>query len=110
MIAFLLSSGSVAASDNHANAEAVAASLGATAWREVDSLPDAPQEQWVWTNAGALGVATILTPATKAARIAELKQLLADTDYVALSDYDKDKAEVITQRAAWRTELRGLEA
>jgi hypothetical protein len=47
---------------------------------------------------------------TKAARIAELKQLLADTDYVALSDYDKDKAEVITQRAAWRTELRGLEA
>lgn len=110
MIVFLLSSGSVAASDSHANAEAVATSLGATTWREVDSLPDAPQEQWVWTNAGALGVAPILTPATKAARIAELKQLLADTDYVALSDYDKDKTGVIIQREAWRTEIRELEA
>ena len=48
--------------------------------------------------------------ATKAARIAELKQLLADTDYVALSDYDKDKADVIAQRQAWRTEIRELEA
>jgi hypothetical protein len=48
--------------------------------------------------------------ATKAARIAELKQLLADTDYVALSDYDKDKADVIAQRQAWRDEIRELEA
>jgi hypothetical protein len=45
-----------------------------------------------------------------AARVAELKQLLRDTDYVALSDYDKDKPEVVAQRQAWRDELRGLEA
>ena len=44
------------------------------------------------------------------ARIAELQTLLRDTDYVALSDYDKDKPEVIAQRAAWRTEIRELEA
>ena len=45
-----------------------------------------------------------------AARIAELKQLLAETDYVALADYDKDKPEVLTQRQAWRDEIRELEA
>lgn len=46
----------------------------------------------------------------KEARIAELKQLLRDTDYVALADYDKDKPDVLAQRAAWRAELRELEA
>jgi hypothetical protein len=45
-----------------------------------------------------------------AERIAELKQLLADTDYVALSDYDKDKPDVLAQRLAWREEVRQLEA
>jgi len=44
-----------------------------------------------------------------AERIAELKQLLAETDYVGLSDYDKDKPEVLAQRQAWRDEIRGLE-
>ena len=48
--------------------------------------------------------------ATSSARIAELKQLLASTDYVALADYDKSKPEVIAQRQAWREELRTLEA
>ena len=48
--------------------------------------------------------------AAKQARIAELKQLLADTDYVALSDYDKSKPEVLAQRQAWRDEIRELEA
>ena len=43
-------------------------------------------------------------------RIAELKQLLASTDYVALADYDKSKPEVLAQRQAWREELRVLEA
>jgi hypothetical protein len=46
----------------------------------------------------------------KVARVAELKQLLADTDYVALSDYDKSKPEVLAQRQAWREEIRTLEA
>jgi bifunctional ADP-heptose synthase (sugar kinase/adenylyltransferase) len=45
----------------------------------------------------------------KAARIAELQQLLRDTDYVVLSDYDKDKPDVLLQRQAWRDEIRALE-
>jgi hypothetical protein len=45
-----------------------------------------------------------------AARIAELKQFLRDTDYVALSDYDKDRPEVIAERQAAREELRELGA
>lgn len=47
--------------------------------------------------------------AAKEQRIAELKRLLAETDYVALSDYDKDKSDVIAQRQAWRAEIRSLE-
>jgi hypothetical protein len=42
-------------------------------------------------------------------RISELKQLLTNTDYVALSDYDKDKPEILAQRQAWRDEIRLLE-
>jgi hypothetical protein len=45
-----------------------------------------------------------------AARIAELKAFLRDTDYVALSDYDKDKPEIIAERQAAREELRELGA
>jgi hypothetical protein len=44
------------------------------------------------------------------ARIAELKQFLRDTDYVALRDYDKDKPEVIAERQAARDEIRELGA
>ena len=45
-----------------------------------------------------------------AERITELKRLLAETDYVALSDYDQDKPELKAQRQAWRQEIRTLEA
>lgn len=45
----------------------------------------------------------------KVARISELKRLLAETDYVALSDYDKSKPDVLAQRQAWREEIRTLE-
>lgn len=45
----------------------------------------------------------------KQARISELEQLLAETDYVALADYDKNKPEVLAQRQAWRDEIRELE-
>ncbi len=59
-----------------------------------------------------LDIATLLSKwgEAKAAldRTAELKQLLRDTDYVALSDYDKSKPEVLTQRQAWRDEIRAL--
>jgi hypothetical protein len=46
--------------------------------------------------------------AAKESRILELQQLLRDTDYVVLSDYDKDKPDVLAQRQAWREELRSL--
>jgi hypothetical protein len=42
-------------------------------------------------------------------RIAELKQLLLDTDYKVLPDYDKPNDEIKTQRQAWREEIRVLE-
>lgn len=42
-------------------------------------------------------------------RIAELKDKLKDTDYVTLSDYDKDKPEILIDRQAWRDEIRQLE-
>lgn len=43
-------------------------------------------------------------------RIAELKDKLKGTDYVTLSDYDKDKPEILADRQAWRDEIRSLEA
>jgi hypothetical protein len=52
----------------------------------------------------------VLDQQAKDARITELKQLLAYTDYVALSDYDQDKPEVKAQRQLWRDEIRELEA
>jgi len=52
----------------------------------------------------------VLDQLGKDARIAELKQLLADTDYVGLSDYDKPADELKVQRQAWRDEIRELEA
>jgi len=42
-------------------------------------------------------------------RLAELLKLLRETDYVVLADYDKDKPEVVAQRAEWRAEVRELE-
>jgi len=43
-------------------------------------------------------------------RHSEIKRLLAETDYVALADYDKEKPELITQRQEWRNELREIES
>ena len=45
-----------------------------------------------------------------AERVAELKQLLADTDYKVLPDYDKPDEGITAQRQAWREEIRQLEA
>lgn len=44
------------------------------------------------------------------ARIAELKKLLADSDYKTLPDYDKPSDTITAQRQAWRDEVRTLEA
>jgi hypothetical protein len=43
------------------------------------------------------------------ARIAELKALLADSDYKVLPDYDKTDEAIKAQRQAWRDEIRTLE-
>jgi hypothetical protein len=45
---------------------------------------------------------------SKQARVSELKQLLADTDYIAMPDYDKSKPEILIQRQAWRDEIRRI--
>jgi hypothetical protein len=51
----------------------------------------------------------------KAARIAELKKNLADTDYIAVKIAEgaatrEQYADLIAQREAWREEIRALEA
>jgi hypothetical protein len=43
-------------------------------------------------------------------RIAELKKLLADTDYKAMVDYDKPNEQVLADRQSWRDEIRQLES
>ena len=63
-----------------------------------------------YTPAEIATAQAVAQAATSSARIAELKQLLASTDYVALADYDKSKPEVLAQRQAWREELRTMEA
>ncbi len=40
-------------------------------------------------------------------RAMELRQLLKDSDYKVLPDYDGDKA-IIKERKAWRKELRAI--
>jgi hypothetical protein len=45
-----------------------------------------------------------------AKRIAELKALLNDSDYKVLPDYDKPDEDIVSQRQAWREEIRTLEA
>ena len=46
----------------------------------------------------------------KEQRIAELKQLLLDSDYKVLPDYDKPSEDIKAQRQAWRNEIRTLES
>jgi hypothetical protein len=43
-------------------------------------------------------------------RIVVLKQLLSDTDYKVLPDYDRTDDDIVTQRQAWRDEIRSLES
>ena len=82
-------------------------------WRIInaDQLPSEAQWKWQWTDDGSLLLIEqiMFNEPQKFARIGELKQLLASTDYVALADYDKSKPDVLAQRQAWREELRALE-
>lgn len=41
--------------------------------------------------------------------IIQLKKMLQETDYVVLSDYDKEKNDIIMQRQLWREKIRSLE-
>lgn len=43
-----------------------------------------------------------------AKRIDDLKALLAASDYKVLPDYDRTNDDVISQRQAWRDEIRAL--
>jgi hypothetical protein len=43
-------------------------------------------------------------------RIAELQQLLNDSDYKVLPDYDKTTDAIKVQRQDWREEIRELES
>lgn len=54
-------------------------------------------------------LAALTASRTSDTRIAELKKLLQETDYVALPDYDQDKTDVLADRQAWREEIRTLE-
>jgi hypothetical protein len=46
--------------------------------------------------------------AAKEKRISELKRLLSGTDYKVMPDYDKPSAKVVSERQAWRDEIREL--
>ena len=48
--------------------------------------------------------------AAKEQRIAELKRLLAETDYKVMPDYDKPEPKIVSDRQAWRDEIRELSA
>ena len=52
---------------------------------------------------------SVLDAKAREQRIAELKQLLADSDYKVLPDYDKTTEDIVAQRQAWRDEIRTLE-
>jgi FtsZ-binding cell division protein ZapB len=54
-------------------------------------------------------VATAQAKQTAQVEINELKGKLQATDYVALADYDQDKADVKAQRQVWRERIRELE-
>jgi hypothetical protein len=46
----------------------------------------------------------------KEIRIWQLKGFLTDTDYIELPSYDQSKEDLITQRQAWREEIRLLKS
>ena len=52
----------------------------------------------------------VITEQSAHSRIEYYKKRLAETDYVALSDYDKDQPEVKAQRQEWRELIRELQA
>ena len=85
---------------------------------DAPSIPDGKRakwenEQWVFEDIPQPEPEPEPEPPTeeevKQMRIAELKEKLRDTDYVALPDYDRDRPEILVERQAWRDEIRQLE-
>lgn len=46
--------------------------------------------------------------AERADRVAELKRLLAESDFKVMPDYDQPNDDVVAQRQTWRDEIRSL--
>jgi len=72
-------------------------------WADLDGLTDLQRSTY------DTELAALTARRTSDARIAELKKMLIDTDYVVLPDYDQDKADVLADRQSWREEIRTLE-
>lgn len=72
-------------------------------WSDLNGLTDAQRSTY------DTELAALTSSRTSDARIAELKKMLIETDYVALPDYDQDKAGVLADRQTWREEIRTLE-
>ena len=72
-------------------------------WADLDGLTDTQRSNY------DTELAALTARRTSDTRIEELKKMLIDTDYVALPDYDQDKADVLADRQSWREEIRTLE-
>ena len=72
-------------------------------WSDINGLTDAQRSIY------DTELAALTASRTSGTRIAELKKMLIETDYVALPDYDQDKADVLADRQSWREEIRTLE-
>jgi hypothetical protein len=67
------------------------------------------QSDWVEVTKADIDAANAPTPEQlKLIRISELKQLLNESDYKVLPDYDKPDDGIRAQRQAWREEIRQL--
>ena len=78
--------------------------IGTDVWITLDNLTASQRSSY------DTELAALTARRTSDARIAELKKMLIETDYVALPDYDKDKSDVLADRQAWREEIRTLDA
>lgn len=76
--------------------------------------PNGIPEEWVQLKAEyTIKITDVTIQITNEARIVELRKLLADSDFRMTNDYFADMSPEdqnlwTTDRASWRTELRGL--
>jgi hypothetical protein len=90
-----------------ADAPDSAIELSATEFSEIQRAMQEGKQ--VRPNADGWVIFDAPTPDLTAHRIAELKALLAASDYKVLPDYDKPDEAIVAQRQAWRDEIRELE-